>query len=1027
MKQAVWKRVAALSYTATLVVGSQIAYGGAWATLNYREINAASGVCWRSWAVMSQTNKVQGICDLGNDGIEPPTTNGPSHIASGDELSVNPATPPAVGYNGLIWSAMNQARGRVMGNIETSTTQQRQGLYRVFSDYTITGAAYYLDGPQTYMDAGAPPTSNCFGAWRVDVVNPAYVIPFDMAPVAAPAYVVTGSVYASEGGGNNQLESGWILVEWRYGNETLWREGVNTLSGDGSFGFVPALVSNAAIYVRARVKDANTPRPWFPQSAQYLLNVAYSAPPLIDITNTPMIAAPGTTSVTLGGTNVNVTSPMWWSNSVAAGGGEVNFVGNHFYVVVTNLVTGVNGIYVYGTNVFGHWTNDSVLVTVAGPNAPVVGWVVSNVLGSIGQLRDGSGTISNAFRIEDGDADVCEVFGVEYSLNKINWQVIPWAQLSGATVGLASASVLISAPAHVVRWGAREALGQSVASGWLRMRVRDAGMLVSEWAEGAFVYDGVCQNFAITAPNGGMNFATNRGAGATWTVSGTIEVGASRVRVYNLLTGGMGEDTTVGPLWDAQVSMGNGTNVLVAVGTDYYGNEARVTQTVVIADARWPFVDIIEPAGSVTNVAAERSYYEIQSTNANVTVLRVIVNGQATSYEAARTPYNFTVALGEGTNVITVEGTNELGSAEDTVRIIRPTLIVSPGAPYVEIVDPEVVVTTVPAGQTVYHVRSTNANMVAIGTILDGVMRLYTPAVSPYNFSVALREGINTVTVIGTNAAGVVAEDSVTIIRPAQPRTPGAPYVDIIDPATVVTHVPWGQVTYNVRSTNANVVALAVQINDGPAHYVALANPYNFTIALAEGITTITLSGTNAVGVRAADSVTIVRAPIVPPVPGTPYVDIIDPAEAVRYVSGTQTTYLIRSTNAHVVSIGTILNSVMQLQPAVSPYDFEIALAEGLNTITVAGTNAGGVMALDSVTIVRPRVDVQAGEPYVEITDPGAVITHVPMKQTGYLVRSTNAHVTAVGFLTNGVLQMGAAVNPYEVQMVLGVGVNTIT
>lgn len=68
-----------------------------------------------------------------------------------------------------------------------------------------------------------------------------------------------------------QVDSG----EWRHANETLWREGVNRLSDEGNFRFVPAIVSNAANYVRARVKDAYSPRQWFPQSEQYLLNITY--------------------------------------------------------------------------------------------------------------------------------------------------------------------------------------------------------------------------------------------------------------------------------------------------------------------------------------------------------------------------------------------------------------------------------------------------------------------------------------------------------------------------------------------------------------------------------------------------------------------------------------------------------------------------------------------------------------------------------------------------------------------------------
>ena len=223
---------------------------------------------------MNVTNKAQGICDVSNDGIEPPTTNAPNYIGSGDQLSINPATPPAVGYNGLIWTTMNQARGRLMGEIETTSTQQRQGLYRAFSDYTITGAAYYMDGPQTYMDAGAPPTSNCFGAWAVNVVNPAYVIPgFGVVFVTNwhleldAAVMSHGDVGTTPAGGNNQLADNMVSVRWE--NVTLGTSGyVSVNSGTWSANEIPLLTGSPEpeTNVLRFIAVGISPRPGLPVS-----------------------------------------------------------------------------------------------------------------------------------------------------------------------------------------------------------------------------------------------------------------------------------------------------------------------------------------------------------------------------------------------------------------------------------------------------------------------------------------------------------------------------------------------------------------------------------------------------------------------------------------------------------------------------------------------------------------------------------------------------------------------------------------
>ncbi|MCX7847515.1 MAG: hypothetical protein N2595_05765 [bacterium] len=235
-----------------MALHTQSAWGGSWARLTYVEvIGTGSGVCWRSLAVMSESNKVQGICELANDGIEPPTTNAPLHIGSGDELSVNPATPPAVGYNNQNWNGVNIRYGRVLGNIETTTTEPRQGLYRIFSAYTITGAAYYMDGPATSMDAISPPISNCYGVWVVNTVNPAYVIPgFGVVfPTnghmeADGALTGYGEVGTTVAGGDNQLADSMVSVRWE--NVTLGTNGYAAVSvGTWLTEEIPLLVGEA--------------------------------------------------------------------------------------------------------------------------------------------------------------------------------------------------------------------------------------------------------------------------------------------------------------------------------------------------------------------------------------------------------------------------------------------------------------------------------------------------------------------------------------------------------------------------------------------------------------------------------------------------------------------------------------------------------------------------------------------------------------------------------------------------------------
>jgi len=130
---------------------------------------------------------------------------------------------------------------------------------------------------------------------------------------------------------------------------------------------------------------------------------------------------------------------------------------------------------------------------------------------------------------------------------------------------------------------------------------------------------------------------------------------------------------------------------------------------------------------------------------------------------------------------------------------------------------------------------------------------------------VGLDVGDNVITVTGTNATGVAHSDSVTIFREAASQ----PYVYVTNANDTVVYAVN---SYDIGgSNNVDVVGLMSWTNSltGGTGTVSPGSPsWQINgIALDVGTNVITVTGTNAIGVAASDSVTITRDPL--PAAGT--------------------------------------------------------------------------------------------------------------------------------------------------------------
>lgn len=226
--------------------------------------------------------KYSGYCPSGsvlqtvarNTGTAGIPTNVPPYLAAGELLSVSPQAAPCMGTDPLFEYYFGDG---VFGTLCDVSDTHLFGYVRAFSGSTIPGSAYFGNSPCEPINpkSTAPSDNVIYSNVTVGTVNPAYSIPMTLAPTTngGNGLTVTGVVFATAAGQNNQLQSGWVLVEWRYSNSTAWVTGANPVSGGGQFGFNPSVPGATCIYVRARVADAYTPSPGYPVSAEYLVCV----------------------------------------------------------------------------------------------------------------------------------------------------------------------------------------------------------------------------------------------------------------------------------------------------------------------------------------------------------------------------------------------------------------------------------------------------------------------------------------------------------------------------------------------------------------------------------------------------------------------------------------------------------------------------------------------------------------------------------------------------------------------------------
>jgi hypothetical protein len=225
----------------------------------------------------------------------------------------------------------------------------------------------------------------------------------------------------------------------------------------------------------------------------------------------------------------------------------------------------------------------------------------------------------------------------------------------------------------------------------------------------------------------------------------------------------------------------------------------------------------------------------------------------ATSAWTIRTRY-----FEPGDNTVWVYGTNALGeTSSDSITI---TAI---GPPFVDITNNNA---TVANSISATAIGGTNNASVAGGlrwtNTLTAGHGAFAAAASWAVAGIGLDVGQNDIVVVGTNAAGDTALDTVTIVRAAAPYGPAA--VDIIESNFTV---PYNVATVTITGTNSAYIVGTMNFESfiGPdsidwGEFPAVS-PWSIAVQLGVGLNEIYVWGTNGLGEDGWDYVLITREP----------------------------------------------------------------------------------------------------------------------------------------------------------------------
>jgi len=402
-----------------------------------------------------------------------------------------------------------------------------------------------------------------------------------------------------------------------------------------------------------------------------------------------------------------------------------------------------------------------------------------------------------------------------------------------------------------------------------------------------------------------------------------------------------------------------------------------------------PIVDITKPATSPTtiNTPTTTIQADIKYVNSKNDVTFTVNGNSNRNFTFSGTSFTANnVPLQQGSNTITVKGTNQDGSDSETVIINYQKEEPKP-MPVVDITSPQ------PSPHTTSNSRvSIKAKILNVATRNDVTFTVNGQNSTNFSFSgtqfyansISLNPGSNTFTITGRNENG---QDAETLIVNYEKPVAKPPVVTIKSPSQ-------NPHTTENASINLSASILYVPTRSGVSFFVNGQSYTNFSysnksfnaynIPLEEGSNTFTVTGTNEAGQDTKTTIVIYKKPVVIP----------PPVVTITYPSSNPFTTQQNNVNINATILNVANRNKVAFQVnGVNTTNFNfngtafsasnITLRRGNNTFTITGTNEAGQDSKSTVVIYN---EPEPQPPIVTITNPN---------QNPYNTQSARAQISA--------------------------------
>lgn len=422
-----------------------------------------------------------------------------------------------------------------------------------------------------------------------------------------------------------------------------------------------------------------------------------------------------------------------------------------------------------------------------------------------------------------------------------------------------------------------------------------------------------------------------------------------------------------------------GQNTFEIIASNAYGSDQASTVIIYqLPQAPPPVVTILNPSSnphntSIQNFQLSASIRNLQQYNQAT----VSVNGQAVynfTFDPSTGNLSLPMTLSVGTNIVTVTGTNNVGTDSKTVTIIyNPVVTVQP--PVVYFVDPAT--SPYQTKQNSYAIHAQVLNVAGKENIVfkqNGTVNqnfTYNANSDDLYATVVLNSGQNVFEIIASNASGTGQASTIIIYDYQAPRPP---VVTISNPplspyTTENSSFSLSATVLNV--TGANQIRMTLNgANFNTFDYQTSTRNLSALLNLVVGNNTVVITATNADGTDSKQTILIYKKPVSVQPPLVTYVNpAVNPfTSSTANVNVTATVLNVDNSSGINVNINGANVTSFNFNATSKTLGFACNLIEGANVITVTGTNTAGIDS-KSTTIIYKKADVVL-PPVVTFTDP---------------------------------------------------------